>query len=198
MPSCRMLAFVKFASLTTVGLSRLVLALVVSSGLGVSGACKAKDKEAPAAAPEAPAPEAPAPEAPAPEAPKETSASVAPAAVPSLPSSATEEERELAKAFTERFLAAIEKGDASGWPALHTKARRDALEANGTVDKSYEAWRKGTLTAIPFIRAADIALLRSGERYTLRFVGVKVPTDPEVEYSMTVAIEDGEMRISEK
>ena len=193
MPSCRMLAFVKFASLTTVGLSRLVLSLVVSSGLGISGACKAKDKEAPAAAKETPAPRAPAPEAPA-----ETNASVAPAPVPSMPSSATEEERELAKAFTERFLAAIEKDDASGWPALHTKARRDALEANGAVDKSYEAWRKGTLTAIPFIRAADIALLRSGERYTLRFVGVKVPTDPEVEYSMTVAIEDGEMRISEK
>jgi hypothetical protein len=196
-----MLAFVKFASVTAVGLS-----VLISSSLGVAGACKAKGNDAPAAAKDTPASEVPAPEVPAPEtpaseapapAPTANNASVAPTA-PSLPSSATEEERELAKAFTERFLAAIEKGDASGWPALHTKARRDALEANDAVDKSYEAWRKGTLTAIPFIRAADIALLRRGERYTLRFVGVKVPTDPDVEYSMTLAIEDGEMRISEK
>lgn len=115
-----------------------------------------------------------------------------------MPTSATEAERELAKAFIDRFLAAIEKGDASQWPALHTKARRDALKANDAVDKSYEAWRKGTLTAIPFIKAADFALLKTGERYTLRFAGVKVPTDPETEYSMTVAIEDGEMLISEK
>ncbi len=167
MPSCRMLAFVKFASVTAVGLS-----LLISSSLGVAGACKAKGNDAPAAAKDTPASEAPAPETPASEAPAPAptanNASVAPAA-PSLPSSATEEERELAKAFTERFLAAIEKGDASGWPALHTKARRDALEANDAVDKSYEAWRKGTLTAIPLIRAADIALLRRGERYTLRF-----------------------------
>lgn len=178
-----MLTLVKTASLRTVGLPLLLIL--------VAGACK--EKEAPAAGPASPAPIAPASPTPI------TSAEpVAPVPTPPLPTSATEAERRLAEAFIDRFLAAIEKNEASEWPALHTKARRDALKANGAVDNSYEAWRKGTLTVIPRIRAADFALLKSGERFTLRFVGVKVPTDPDVEYSMTVAIEDGEMRISEK
>ena len=155
-----------------------------------SAACDAKES-----APAAPVPAVSAPaSAPA----SEPAPAAVPVPAPVVPVSASEAERALAKAFIEKFLTAIEANDADAWPALHTKARRDALIANGAVDVSYEAWHKGTVTVVSHIREADFTLQRSGEDFTLRFVGVKVPTDPETEYSMTVAVEDGEMRISEK
>ncbi len=112
--------------------------------------------------------------------------------------SANDAERALAEAFIERFLLAIEADDPAGWPALQTLAQRADLEAKNAVEKSYEAWRTGTITVVSKIREGNFALQKRGDVFTLRFVGVRVPTDPETEYSLSVAIEEGEMRISEK
>lgn len=158
---------------------------------GFAGGCKAQEKEAstssepvqPEAQPEATSASAPEP---------------VPAPQPATPVSATEAERELAKAFIERFLAVIEANDQESWPSMHTKARREALVANDAVEKSFQAWHKGTLTAVGKIREADFSLQRVGDRFKLTFLGVRVPTDPDTEYSMSVAIEDGQMLISEK
>ena len=178
-----MLLFVKHARSGFIALSCLASLSLGALGCTPNGESKPEPAPAPAPVVSPPAvdPVAP-PQQPAP--PKTTAA--------------TDEERALASAFIERFLTTIESDSAAGWPALHTAARRNDLAANDAVEQSYEAWRHGTLTAIPFIRKAEFDLQKRGNDFVLRFIGVKVPTDPEVEFSMSVAIEDGEMRISEK
>ncbi|MCP4445101.1 MAG: hypothetical protein GY811_07125 [Myxococcales bacterium] len=105
-----------------------------------------------------PAPTEAAPAAPAP----------ATQTAPSQPTSASEAERKLASDFIVRFLATIEKGDGAAWPLMHTRAFRDQMLANDSVDRSFAAWHKGTVTVIPHIKAAEFALLRHGD--ALRYV----------------------------
>lgn len=144
-------------------------------------------------------PESKVADAPAPtSAPTQVSAPVASAPTAATLRWATQDERALAEGFIERFLTAIEADDAATWAPLHTVAQQADLAAKDAVHISYEAWRKGTLTVVSEIRGGAFALHKKGNAFTLRFVGVKVPNDPEAEYSMTVMIEDGEMRIGEK
>lgn len=170
---------VKMTSVFRIGLSLLALA-----------SCKPEEKVAEApASPSAPSSSAPAL--------GQTSA-LAPSAPARGHRTASEAERVLAEVFIERFLTAIEADDSATWPSLHTLEQREDLAAKNAVQISYEAWRKGTLSVVSAIRGGAFALHKRGNAFTLRFEGVKVPNDPEAEYSMTVVIEDGEMRIGEK
>ena len=109
-----------------------------------------------------------------------------------------EQTRIYTKEFIDRFVKQIESEDSTGWLELQSKAIREELMATKMTEFSYKAWTKGTLPLLEQIKTKEFKIEQDGKKWRLSLDGVKVISDPEIDYKISLVFEDGKLVIDER